>query len=120
MVPAATRIAHYEARMQSTLIDPAIDAVRDLAVANFTTYALDWAGIKQPALHGVLNADGIMGPIRFRYEAYAAELYGLTRRFGGTALDAMAQVMHDKYEAWGCATATLISIAATVFGITVT
>lgn len=119
MRTAAQRIAAYEARMQSTLIDPVLVAVNDLAIANFTTYAMDWAAVKQPALHTVLNNDGILGPVRFMYEAYAGELYALSLRYSGTALDAMAQIKHDKWEALGCTTGTLISIALNVFGITV-
>lgn len=120
MRTAAQRIAHYNARMQSTLIDPVLTAINAAAVGNFTAYAMDWAGIKQPAVRAVLDADGILGPDRFLYEAYAGELYGLTKRYSGPALDAMGQIMHDKYEAWSLATATLVAIAANAFGITVT
>jgi len=116
---AAQRIAHYNARMQSTLIDPVLTAVNAAAAANFTAYAIDFVP-KQSAARLVMDSDGILGPIRFLYEAYNGELYGLTKRFSGTALDAMGQVMHDKYEAFGCASATLISIASNVYGITVT
>lgn len=112
------RVAHYEARMQSTLIDPVLTAVNALAVANFTSYAMDFVP-KQQAMRAVLDGDGIKGPVRFMYEAYFAELYGLTQRFNGAALDAMAQVYHDKWEALGCVTGELVPIAATL-GITVT
>jgi hypothetical protein len=119
MRTAAQRIAHYNARMQSTLIDPVLTAVNAAAVANYTAYAIDFVP-KQSQARALFDSDGLMGPIRLLYEAYVGELYGLTKRFSGSALDAMAQVLHDKYEALGCATASLISVAAGVFGITVT
>lgn len=117
MRTAAQRIAHYNARMQSTLIDPVLTAVNAAAVANYTAYAIDFV-TKQVAMRAVLDGDSIMGPIRFMYEAYFGELYGLTQRFSGPALDAMAQVLHDKYVSLGCVTGELVPIAATL-GITV-
>lgn len=118
MRTAAQRIAHYNARMVSSLIDPVLTAVNAVASANFTAYAIDFVP-KQTAAFAVLDADGVKGPIRFMYAAYFGELYGLTKRFAGGALDAMAQIYHDKYEALGCVTAELIAVAATL-GITVT
>lgn len=117
MRTAAQRIAHYNARMVSSLIDPTLTAVNAAAAANFTAYAIDFVP-KQSQAFAVMDSDGILGPIRFLYSAYFGELYGLYQRFNGTALDDMAQVMHDKYEALGCATATLVAIAL-VLGITV-
>lgn len=119
MRTAAQRIAHYNARMQSTLIDPVLTAVNAAAVANFTAYAIDFVP-KQSQMRTVLDNDGITGAIRLLYEAYNGEIYGLTKRYAGTALDAMAQALHDKYEYLGAASATLISIALNVYGITVT
>jgi len=116
---AAQRIAHYNARMQSTLIDPVLTAVNAAAVANYTAYAIEFVPL-QSATNAQLDTDGITGAPRLMYHAYSGELYGLTKRFSGTALDAMAQIIHDKWEALGCATATLIDIASTVYGITVT
>lgn len=118
MRTAAQRIAHYTARMQSSLIDPVLTAVNAAAVANFTAYAIDFVP-KQSQCRAVLDSDGILGPIRFLYEGFNAELYGLSKRYNGTALDAMAQALHDKYEARGAATATLVSIALNVYGIVV-
>ncbi len=118
MKTAAQRIAHYNARMSSSLIDPVLIAVNAAAVANYSAYAIDFVA-KQSQAHAVMDADGILGPIRFLYSAYFGELYGLSKRMAGAALDDMAQVMHDKYEALGCATASLIAIA-NVLGITVT
>lgn len=119
MRTAAQRIAHYNARMQSTLIDPVLASVNAAAVANYTAYAIEFVPLQDQATT-VMDSDGILGPVRLMYHAYNGELYGLTKRFKGTALDAVAQVLHDKYEALGCASATLITIASTVYGITVT
>jgi hypothetical protein len=118
MKTAAQRIAHYEARMVSSLIDPVLTAVNAAAVANYTAFAIAFVPF-QSQLQAQLDGDGILGPIRFMYEAFFGELYGLKLRMAGPALNAMGQVMHDKYEALGCATATLVPAAA-ILGITVT
>jgi hypothetical protein len=119
MRTAAQRIAHYNARMVSSLVDPVLTAVNAAAAANYTAYAIDFVP-KQTQMRGILDTDGILMPFRLLYEAYNGELYGLTKRYAGPALDGMAQVIHDKYVAVGCTTATLISIASNVYGITVT
>jgi len=118
MKTAAQRIAHYEARMVSSLVDPVLTAVNAAAVANFTAYAMEFVPF-QSQLQAQLDTDGILGPIRLLYEAYFGELYGLSKRMKGPALNAMGQVMHDKYEALGCVTGTLVPCAA-ILGITVT
>lgn len=118
MKTAAQRIAHYEARMLSSLIDPVLTAINAAAVANYTAYAIDFVPF-QSQLQAQLDTDSILGPIRLLYEAYFAELYGLKKRMSGPALNAMGQVMHDKYEALGCVTGTLVPVAQ-ILGITVT
>lgn len=118
MKTAAQRIAHFEARMVSSLIDPVLTAINAHAVANYTAYAIDFVPF-QSQLQATLDAAGVLGPIRLLYEAYFGELYGLKRRMAGPALNAMGQVMHDKYEALGCTTGVLVDAAA-ILGITVT
>jgi len=117
MRTAAQRIAHYEARMVSSLIDPVLTAINAAAVANYTAYAMAFVPF-QSQLQTQLDGDSILGPIRLLYEAYFGELYGLKQRMQGPALNAMGQIMHDKYEALGCATGTLVPAAA-ILGITV-
>jgi len=118
MKTAAQRIAHYEARMVSSLIDPVLNEVNAAAVANYTAYAVAFVPY-QSQLQTQLDTDGILGPIRLLYEAYFGELWGLKQRMAGPALNAMGQVMHDKYEALGCVTGTLVPCAQ-ILGITVT
>jgi hypothetical protein len=38
----AQRIAHYNARMLSSLVDPTLSAVNTMAVENFSAYATDF------------------------------------------------------------------------------
>lgn len=117
MRTAAQRIAHYDARMVSSLVDPVLAQVYPLASANFAAYATEFVAFQDLAF-AALDSDGILGPVRFKYSAYFNELYGLYKRFNGTALDDMAQAVHDKYVALGCVGATCITLAA-VLGITV-
>jgi len=67
----------------------------------------------------VLDAAGIVGLMRGRYQAYSNRLHHITRHFAGTAATNMAQLEHDKWESV-CVSAILIDIALDVYGITVT
>lgn len=116
MRTAAQRIAHYDARMVSSLIDPVLTAVSAQAVANFTAYAVDYVP-KQDQLRNILDAAGISGAAVFAYEAYHNELYGADRSWSGPALVARATILVAKYEAVGLAGVTLRAIANTIYGL---
>ena len=72
-------------------------------------------------VQGLLNAASIP-TIRYPfYYAYAREIWHKENEgINGAALTVAVQSLHDKWEANGLATATLIEIADTVFSITVT
>lgn len=72
-------------------------------------------------VQALLNAADIP-TIRYPfYYAYAREIFHKeTQGINGDSLASAAQSLHDKWEANGLATATLIEIADTVFSITVT
>jgi hypothetical protein len=81
----AQRIARYNARMASALIDPVRVAVNPTQLANFAAYATNWVPL-QIALNDLLSSGGIP-IIQFgAYTAYAGELYHLTRSFTGATL----------------------------------
>jgi len=117
MRTAAQRIAAYRARMQSSLIDPVLQAISGLASANYAAYANEFVP-KQQALRQLLDAAGYTANKYLIYEAFNAELYGVWRRLSGESLVAEADVLVDKYVAMGAVEATLRSIASSIWGIT--
>lgn len=117
MRTAAQRIAHYNARMVSSLIDPVLTSMQTQQSANFTAYAVDFVP-KQDQLRSILNGAGVSASMVFLYEAYHNELYGAYRRFAGAALTAYADVLHAKYLALGGETGLLSTIAQTIYGVT--
>ncbi len=118
MVPAATRIAHYNNRMASSLIDPVLAAVTSLAQANYLTHAMEITS-KQIDTVAVLDTDGILGAFRFLYLAYSNQLYHLTKIYSGTALVSEATTLCTKYTAQFLAAATLKKIALNVYAIVI-
>ncbi len=120
MRTAQQRIAAYEARMVSSLIDPVLTAVNAKAVDNFTTYQMDFYP-NQVKLRTWLNDSGIQ-PFHFGlYEAYHGELYRLSKTCSGAAAIAAATVLVAKYEDWlgAPAVAGLKAIAADIYAIVV-
>lgn len=118
MRSAAQRIAAYNARMQSTLIDPALTAVNAQAQANYASYMADYYPY-QVSLRAWLDTQAIGGAAAFIYEAFNNEMYSAYRRFSGTAFVTMATVLVDKYEDLGAARADLIALTLAVWSIVV-
>jgi len=114
MRTAAQRIAKFEARMQSSLIDPVLTAMHAQAVENHTAHVLFFYE-RQVALRDLLNAEGLTPTEMFKYEAYSNELYALVRRASGAAAIAEKDVLVAKYTALGCQALLLASIALTVW-----
>jgi len=85
MKTTAQRIAKYNARMLSSLIDPVLSAVQTLAQANFATYATEFVP-KQEGLRAILSDEGISVIEMLAYEAFHNELYGAFKRYSGPAL----------------------------------
>lgn len=118
MRSAAARIAAYNARMQSSQIDPVLTAVSPLAKANFAGYVADFYPF-QVGLRAWLDAQGYHGNFAFQFEAFNNEVYSAYRRFQGTALAAQVTVLVDKYEDFGLARADLVAIALSVWSVVV-
>lgn len=118
MRSASQRIDAYNARMQSSLIDPVLTAVNPLAQANYAAYVGTFYPF-QVALRDWMDTDGIHGTDAFQYEAFNGEMFSAYRRFKGPSLDAQATVLVDKYEDMGMARAKLIDAVLIVWGITV-
>jgi hypothetical protein len=69
----------------------------------------------------LLNSAGVPTITYPYYLAFAREIWALTAKgITGATLEDMAQSLHDKWEAYGLATARLIEIADSVFSVTVT
>lgn len=122
MRSAADRIAKYNARMQSSLIDPTLSAVNAQQQSNFAIYELDFYP-KQVAARAVLGSYSIPTPMYLGFEAFVGEIYALTKKFSGIGLTAAAQVITTKWSDTnhlGAGNkAVLIELADTVFGLTV-
>lgn len=114
----AQRIAAYNARMLSTLVDPALAAVNTMAVANFGAYATDFYA-KQGVLRGILNGLGIPTAQYFAYEAFNGELYHVSKVATGASAVATATALVTKYTAMFLVAANLKKIANDVYTIVV-
>lgn len=117
MRSAAERIAAYEARMQSTQIDPVLTSVSAQAQANFATYATEWVA-KQTSVHQYLDAQSVWPAEYFNYSAFAMEVFHVSKHFSGTAAINAAQDLDIKFVMMQCQHIHLVAIAA-IFNITI-
>ena len=114
------RINQYDAKTAAPTVGLKIAAQLSGMKTNFGAAITAIVPIMQQ-VQGILNAAAIP-TIRYPYyyafarEIWAAEAKGIN----GDTLTLMAQSLHDKWEANGLATATLVTIADSVFSITVT
>ena len=115
MRSAAQRIAAYDARMQSSQIDPALTAMNTQQMANFAAYVADWYPL-QTTLRGWLDAQGFTGNIAFQYEALAGECYAAYTRFSGPAAVAAGVILKAKYVALGLVALDVSAMQLAVFG----
>jgi len=117
MRTAAQRIAKYNARMQSTLLDPVLEVMHQQQAENHTAHVLYFYP-RQQALRDLLSGQALTTTEMFAYEAYNGELYHLVLTGTvGTALVAEKEVLVAKYTAAGLEPTLLQSIALTVWEI---
>jgi hypothetical protein len=109
-------IAKYNAKYIPAQMDAQREAVKAMAVANFTTYANEWES-KASATRDVLNAAGVASSAYFGYFAFSNEMFHVWKHFSGQAAEAEAAVLVAKYVALGLVLATLESIRTTVYNI---
>jgi len=75
----------------------------------------------EQSIQALLNGNAIPTIQYPYYLNFGREIWGLRARgVDGSALEAMAQSLHDKYVLYGLATARLVEIADSVFNVTVT
>jgi len=82
--------------MLSTLIDPAIAAKNAIAVAAFNTYVDDWYP-HQVHVRELLDATALPLMLYPAFEAFAGEMFHMSKTCSGTALVFNAQYLVLKY-----------------------
>lgn len=120
MRTAAQRIAKYNARMVSSLIDPARAATNAAAQANYLGYAQEFVP-KQESLRIILDTAGIDTAQYVFYEAYSAELYHVWKTSSGPSAIIAATAIQGRWahaSRLGVGAAALLKqIASTVYSI---
>lgn len=114
----AQRIAAYNARGQSSLIDPTLSAKQVQQQANYTTYINDFYG-KQQQLRALMDGWGIATALYFGYEAFNGEMYHLSKVASGPSAVIVATALVAKYVSAFYVAANLKEIALTLYSITV-
>jgi len=122
MRTAAQRIAKYNARMLSTLLDPTLAAVNAQAVTNYNLYVQDFYP-KQVQMRTILDSFSMPTPMIAGFEAFFGELYHVSKVATGDILTAAAAVLVTKWSDTahlGAGNASVLkAVALGVFGITV-
>lgn len=120
MRTAAQRIAKYEARMVSSLLDPVRTALQTIQQNNYAAYATEFVP-KQQALRAILDALGIDTAQYIFYEAYCGELYHVWKTSAGASAVIAATAIQGRWahasRLGAGAAATLKAIALDVFNI---
>lgn len=115
MRTAQQRIDAYNARMQSSQIDPVLTAVNAVQQARHTSHVTAFYP-KQLLLRDYMNLNGYYGNGAFKLEAYNGECYAISRSFEGPAAIVQCAVLVAKYTSLGCQAAALKEIALAVWG----
>jgi hypothetical protein len=114
----AQRIAAYNARELSSLVDPTLSAVQTMATENFAAYATSFYA-KQVQLRALLDGYGIPTSQYFGYEAFNGEMYHLSRVASGASAVITATALVAKYVSMFLVAANLKEIAEDLYSITV-
>ena len=93
----AQRIAKYNARVLSSLIDPTLSAMFTQQKANYASHASAFY-IKQQALRVIINAQAIPPWAVLGIEAFNGEMYKYSKQYAGAMLDSRALMLCNK---WG-------------------
>jgi len=112
------RIANYEARMQSTLLDPTVTAVQPLAVANYTAYITEFYPY-QVQLRTILLDESVKSYLYGMYEAMTGQFYHLWKVAMGNPLVADFTAIQVKWTARGTDATISKRIALDLFGVTI-
>jgi len=114
----AQRNAAYNARMQSSLVDPTLSAIQAMAVANFSAYSTNFY-TKQVQLRALMDGWGISTSAYFGYEAFNGEMYHLAKTASGASAVLVATALVAKYVSMFLVAANLKEIAEDLYSIIV-
>ncbi len=115
----ADRIADYDAKVVPTTVSLKIAARLSGMKTDFAIFAADFVPM-QLLVNAALATDNTIFPITYGfYQAYASQLWKLTKTTGQPALDAIAQIIATKWQTDGLNVAMTVKIALDVFTITV-
>jgi hypothetical protein len=112
------RIANFEARMQSSLIDPTIAAVAPLATANYQAYITEYYPY-QLQLRTILLDEGVKSYLYAMYEAMNGQFYHLWKVALGNPNVADFTAVQAKWTARGTDATISKRIALDLFGVTI-
>lgn len=110
----AQRVAAYNARMQSTQVDPVLTAVNAAQMASFAAYVAEWYPM-QVSLRAWMDALPVAPVNAFIWEACAAESYAIYRRFSGGSALAQGTTLKAKYVSLGLGGANVSAMMLAVF-----
>jgi hypothetical protein len=118
MKSLAEKIANYEARMQSSLIDPAYAARNADAQTNYGAYATEYTAIQQ-SLHQYLDTAGVRLESYFQYNAFMSECYHISKRAAGLTATANMSAVAAKYIQLGLSDIHVKAIALALFTVVI-
>jgi ABC-type Zn2+ transport system substrate-binding protein/surface adhesin len=113
MRTAAQRIAKYNARMVSSLLDPVRTALQTQQQANYSAFTTEYVP-KQEQLRAILDALGIDTAQYVFYEAYFGELYHVWKTSAGASAVVAATAIEGR---WAHASRLGVDAAATLKAI---
>lgn len=114
----AQRTDQYNAKVVPATVSLKIAARLPTMTSSFAA-ATNALVAKQELTAGILDAAGIVGLMRGRYQAFSNRLFAITQRFSGATATNMAQLEHDKWESTN-QSAIMIDIAQQVYNLTLT
>lgn len=118
MRSAEQRIASYNARMQSSQIDPTLSAVQSLAQANFAAYVVEFYPY-QVQLRAILNGLGVDPAVFAGYEAFNGQAYRIYKTTAGDSAIAAAKSLVALWKARGLTEAKLKLIFEQIYSIVI-
>lgn len=118
-IPAQTRIDHYNAKWDAEAVETRFTEQKEAAIDGFATACASAEAVERQ-IQTVLNKSDVLTPDRCKYHNFGRQCAKLIRNgVADPALTTQVTLFVEKYVAWGCVEATLISIALNVFSVTV-
>jgi len=114
------RYNKWDAKFDPEVVSSRFTAVKTVAEGNAQDGMIPFADLDFQ-LNSILDSNGIAGPDRAKYKAFARKLFKSAYRHSGTALDHVALGLKDYFTvAYGCDPSVLDSIILFILGYTPT